>query len=93
MTAVTTAPTLAVEVAAPGACAGLVESLAARGLRGTMADEGDRCVLRVAYAVDPAERLHREVRDALEGWLSDRDLPLVLAAGEGDGYVLRPAAD
>ena len=47
----------------------------------------------VEYAVDPAERLRFEVGEALEGWLSEHDLPLVLTAAEGDGYLLRPAAD
>lgn len=71
---------------------GLVASLAAHGLDARVIDDDDQCHLEVRYASDEHERLLGDVAHAIEGWLGEEQLPLVLEQADG-ACVLRPPAD
>ena len=70
----------------------LAKTLAARGFHAEVVDDDDRCALHVSYAVDEHERLLDEVAGAIEGWLGDQMMPLVLERADGH-CVLRPPAE
>jgi hypothetical protein len=48
--------------------------------------------LRVRFATDEHERLLDEAVDAIESYLSDRNLPLVVQRADGSA-VVRPPGD
>ncbi len=70
----------------------LAEALAGYGLRAEIVDADDACQLHVTWATDEEERLVGAAIHAIEAYLSDRPLPLVVQRAEG-GVVVRPAGD
>ncbi len=70
----------------------LTEALAAHGLQAEIVDADDACQLHVTWAADEHERLVAAAIHAIEGYLSDRMLPLVVQRADG-GVVVRPAGD
>jgi hypothetical protein len=70
----------------------LTDALAAYGLRVEIVDSGDACRLNVTWADDERERLLAGAIHAVESYLSDRMLPLVVQRADG-GAVVRPPAD
>jgi hypothetical protein len=82
-----------IHVALPGNGLGepLRASLGAHGLHAELVEDGEVCALHVRFA-DERERLLVEVTHGIEGWLAERELPLVLERADG-GCVLRPPGD
>jgi hypothetical protein len=70
----------------------LTEALAAYGLHAEIVDSGEACELQVTWADDERERLIVGAIHAIEAYLSDRMLPLVVQRANG-GAVVRPPAD
>ncbi|HEX4678048.1 MAG TPA: hypothetical protein VH210_02420 [Gaiellaceae bacterium] len=83
-----------IKVAVPrrGIGSDLTEALAVYGLRAEIVDGDDACELHVAWADNEHERLVAGVIHAIEAYLSDRMLPLVVQRANG-GAVVRPPAD
>jgi hypothetical protein len=81
-----------VDVPRRGIGSDLTEALAAYGLRAEIVDGGDACELHVTWADDERERLIAGAIHAIESYLSDRMLPLVVQRANG-GAVVRPPAD
>jgi hypothetical protein len=83
-----------IEVHVPRAVIGdeLTEALGAYGLHAELVDDGDRCALHVSYATGEAERLAAATTHAIELWLAERNLPLVVQRANG-GAVARPPGD
>jgi hypothetical protein len=84
--------TIEIDVPRRGIGSDLTEALAAHGLRAEVVDGGDRCALHVQFASDERERLITGAIHAIEAYLSDRMLPLVVQRADG-GAVVRPPAD
>jgi hypothetical protein len=84
--------TITVEVPRRGIGSDLTEALAEHGLRAEILDGGDICELRVAFVEDERERLITGAVHAIEAYLSDRMLPLVVQRADG-GAVVRPPSD
>jgi hypothetical protein len=84
--------TITVEVPRRGIGSDLTEALAEHGLRAEILDGGDTCELRVAFVADERERLIAGAVHAIEAYLSDRMLPLVVQRADG-GAVVRPPSD
>jgi hypothetical protein len=84
--------TITVEVPRRGIGSDLTEALAEHGLRAEILDTEDSCELRVAFADDERERLIAGAVHAIEAYLSDRMLPLVVQRADG-GAVVRPPSD
>lgn len=70
----------------------LSEALAERGLTSRIVDDGELCALEVRFTQDEHDRLLSETTTAIETYLSDRMLPLVVQRADG-GCVVRPPAD
>jgi len=70
----------------------LAARLTASGLEARMIEDDDQCRLEVRYATDEQERLLGDVAHAIEGWLGEQELPLVVERADG-GCVVRPPAD
>jgi hypothetical protein len=81
-----------IEMPPRGIGSDLAEELAAHGLRAVAVDEGEAVTLRVSFVDDEQERLIAMATHAIEAYLSDRMLPLVVQRGNG-GVVVRPPAD
>ena len=86
------AETIQIDVPRRGIGSDLTEALAAHGLHGEVVDEEERCVLHVRFATDEKDRLLDGAIHAIESYLSDRMLPLVVQRSE-DGAVVRPPGD
>jgi hypothetical protein len=86
------AETIEIHVPRAGIGDELTEALGARGLRAELVDDGDSCKLHVSYATEEHERLAAEATHAIELWLADRGLPLVVQRADG-GAVVRPPGD
>lgn len=86
------AETIQIDVPRRGIRSDLREALAAHGLHAEVVDEDERCALRVRFAADERERLVEDAIHAIESFLSDRMLPLVVQRADG-GAVVRPPAD
>jgi hypothetical protein len=86
------AETIEIDVPRRGIGSDLTEALAARGLRAEIVDGGERCALHVRFAEDERDRLIANAIDAIETYLSDRMLPLVVQRADG-GAVIRPPGD
>jgi hypothetical protein len=86
------AETIQIDVPRRGIGSDLREALAAHGLHAEVVDEDERCALRVRFAADERERLVEGAIHAIESFLSDRMLPLVVQRADG-GAVVRPPAD
>lgn len=84
--------TIEVDMPRHGLAADLTEALAAHGLDAVVLDDGERCALRVGFAGSIEERLVAEVTRAIESWLGERELPLVVQQANG-GCVVRPPGD
>jgi hypothetical protein len=81
-----------VDVPRRGIGSDLTEVLAAHGLHAEIVDSEEACELHVTWADDERERLVTGVIHAIEAYLSDRMLPLVVQRANG-GAVVRPPAD
>jgi hypothetical protein len=87
------AETVHLEFAGPFASGDLIEYLAARGLTARTAGTGDCCELEVDFATSADERLRSAIRQALRGWIADRDGSQVVAEVGADRFVLRPPGE
>lgn len=83
---------ITVDVPRRGIGSDLTEALAVFGLRAEIVDSDDACELHVTWAEDDRERLVAGVIHAIEAYLSDRMLPLVVQRANG-GAAVRPPAD
>ena len=81
-----------IDVPRRGIGSDLTEALAARGLLAEIVDNDDRCSLRVRFATEEHERLVDEAVHAIESYLSERNLPLVVQRTDGSA-VVRPPGD
>jgi hypothetical protein len=70
----------------------LTAALGARGLRAERVDDGDSCALHVSYTTRERDRLVHDATHAIELWLAERGLPLVVQSADS-GAVLRPPGD
>ncbi len=86
------AETIRIDVPRRGIGSDLTEALAARGLHAEIVDSGDACRLHVRFAEPEHDRLLNDAVDAIESYLSDRLLPLVVQRADGRA-VVRPPAD
>ncbi len=86
------AETITIDVPRQGIGAELSEALAAAGLHAEVLDGDDRCAIEVRFADDEHERLLADAIHAVESFLSDRQLPLVVQRADG-GAVVRPPGD
>jgi hypothetical protein len=86
------AETIEVHVPRQGIGDALTEALGERGLEAKLVDDGERCALEVSFAEPEHDRLVTEVTHAIEAWLSDQELPLVVQRANG-GAVVRPPGD
>lgn len=86
------AETIEIDVPRRGLGSDLTEALAAYGLRAEVVEADERCALRVRFAADERERLLDDAVRAIEAYLADRLLPLVVQRADG-GAVVRPPAD
>jgi hypothetical protein len=86
------AETIKVDVPRRGIGSDLTEALAAYGLHAEIVESGDACELRVTWADDERERLIAGAIHAIEAYLSERMLPLVVQRANG-GAVVRPPGD
>jgi hypothetical protein len=86
--------TASIEIDVPrrGIGSDLTEALARYGLHAEVIDEGERCALHVRFAADEHDRLVDDAVHAIETYLSERMLPLVVQRANG-GAVVRPPAD
>jgi len=81
-----------IEVPRRGIGSDLTEALAAHGLAAEIVEESESCILDVTFADDEHERLVTGAVHAIEAYLSDRMLPLVVQRGDG-GVIVRPPSD
>ena len=86
------AETITIDVPRRGIGSDLTEALAAYGLHAEIVDGEEACELRVSWADGERERLIAGAVHAIEGYLSERMLPLVVQRANG-GAVVRPPAD
>jgi hypothetical protein len=84
--------TIRIDVPRRGLGSDLSEALVAHGLNVEIVDEDDMCALHVRFADDEHERLVERSLLAIEAYLSDRMLPLVVQRADG-GAVVRPHGD
>ena len=83
--------TINVEVAEPRFRDDVMTALAEHGLHAE-AVGGDAAALTISFADDERERLISGAIHAIEAFLSDRMLPLVVQRADG-GVVVRPPAE
>jgi hypothetical protein len=86
------AETIQIDVPRRGIGSDLTEALAAYGLHAEILDDDERCALQVRFASDERDRLLDGAIHAIEAYLSDRMLPLVVQRANG-GAVVRPPSD
>ncbi|HVU78628.1 MAG TPA: hypothetical protein VHC67_13685 [Gaiellaceae bacterium] len=86
------AETIEIDVPRRGIGSDLTEALAAHGLEAEIVDSDERCALHVRFASKERDRLVESAVHAIEAYLSDRMLPLVVQRADG-GAVVRPPAD
>jgi hypothetical protein len=86
------AETIEVHVPRAGIGDELSAALGAHGMHAELVDDGDRCALRVSYTTTEQDRLAAEAAHAIETWLSERGLPLIVQRANG-GCVVRPPGD
>jgi hypothetical protein len=86
------AQTIDIEVPRRGIGSDLTEALAAYGLSAEIVDDGDACKLVVGFVDAERERLITSATHAIEAYLADRELPLVVQRANG-GCVVRPPGD
>ena len=86
------AETIEIDVPRRGIGSDLTEALAAHGLTARVVDSGERCSLHVQFAAAERDRLIDGAVSAIEAYLAERMLPLVVQRANG-GAVVRPPAD
>jgi hypothetical protein len=86
------AETIQIDVPRRGIGSDLTEALAAHGLHAELVDEDESCALHVRFAAGERDRLIDGAIHAIESYLSDRLLPLVVQRADG-GAVVRPPGD
>lgn len=86
------AETIHIDVPRRGIGSDLTEALAAHGLHAEVVDSDERCALHVRFAADERDRLIDGAIHAIEAYLSERMLPLVVQRANG-GAVVRPPGD
>ena len=86
------ARTIEIEVPRRGIGSDLTEALAGHGLHAELVDDGDAWKLVVSFAESEQERLVVGATHAIEAYLADRMLPLVVQRANS-GVVVRPPAD
>ena len=86
------AVTIEIEVPRRGIGSDLTEALAAHGLHAEIVEDDEACQLRVRFAAEEHDRLLDDAVHAIESYLSDRMLPLVVQRADGRA-VVRPPAD
>ena len=84
--------TIEIDVPRRGIGSDLTEALAAHGLHAEVVDSDERCALHVRFATDERERLVDQAVHAIESYLSERMLPLVVQRADGSA-VVRPPGD
>ncbi|HZP72718.1 MAG TPA: hypothetical protein VFA97_04985 [Gaiellaceae bacterium] len=84
--------TIQIDVPRDGIDGDLAEALAAHGLHADVVDGDDGCALQVRFASAERERLLDGAVHAIEAYLSERLLPLVVQRAD-DGAVIRPPGD
>jgi hypothetical protein len=84
--------TINVEMPRRGVDGDLAETLASHGLHAELVEDGDASILKVTFAEDERQRLASETLRAIEDYLAERMLPLVVERADG-GCVIRPPAD
>ncbi|HEX3805926.1 MAG TPA: hypothetical protein VHV52_04005 [Gaiellaceae bacterium] len=84
--------TITVDVPRQGIGDELTTALAAHGLDAEVLEEDGRCALRIRFAANELDRLLDHTVHAIELYLSDRMLPLVVQRANG-GAVVRPPGD
>lgn len=86
--------TIQIDVPRRGIGSDLTEALAAHGLHADIVDsaDGEGCALHIRFAADERERLLDGAVRAIEAYLSERMLPLVVQRAD-DVVVVRPPAD
>jgi hypothetical protein len=84
--------TLQIDVPRRGIGSDLTEALAAHGIHAEIVESDDVCALHVRFAQDEHDRLLDGAVHAIESYLSDRMLPLVVQKADGRA-VVRPPAD
>jgi hypothetical protein len=84
--------TIEIEVPRRGIGSDLTETLGAHGLHVEIVETADACSLLVSFADDERERLIVESIHAIETYLSEGMLPLVVQRGNG-GCIVRPPGD
>jgi hypothetical protein len=86
------AVTIEIDVPRAGIGSELTEALAAYGLHAELVDSDERCALHVQFADDERDRLVDGAVHAIEAFLSEKMLPLVVQRADG-GAVVRPVGD
>ena len=86
------AESIEIDVPRRGIGSDLTEALAAHGLHAELVDADDECKLHVRFVDNERERLLDGAIHAIESYLSDRMLPLVVQRADG-GAVVRPPSD
>ena len=84
--------TIQIDVPRRGIGSDLTEALAQHGLHAEIVDSEDECTLHVRFVEDEKHRLVEGAIHAIEAYLSDRMLPLVVQRADG-GAVVRPPSD
>jgi hypothetical protein len=84
--------TITIDVPRQGIGEELTEALAAHGLDAEVLDEDGRCALRIRFAAAELDRLLDHAVHAIELFLSDQMLPLIVQRANG-GAVVRPPGD
>ena len=83
--------TIRIDIPRLGVGSDLTEALAVHGLLAEVVDRDDACELHITWA-DERERLVIGAIHAIEGYLADRALPLVVQRADG-GAVVRPPGE
>jgi len=86
------AETIEIDVPRRGIGSDLTEALAAHGLEAEVLDSEERCALRIRFSTAEHDRLVDSAVHAIEAYLADRMLPLVVQRANG-GAVVRPPGD
>lgn len=86
------AETIEIDIPRRGIGSDLTEALAAHGMRAEIVDLDERCALQVQFADEERDRLIAHAIDAIETYLSERMLPLVVLRADS-GAVVRPHGD
>jgi hypothetical protein len=84
--------TIEIDIPRRGLGSDLTEALAAQGLLAEVVESEERCTLRVRFAAGEHERLVDQAVHAIESYLSERLLPLVVQRVDGSA-VVRPPGD